>query len=140
MAAGHSFPDARPQAQGPEAPRPAGTLRCRPRLTSTANGGVEGPPPLGLLEDRLSARRPGRRPARGPPPPGDRLSVRKLARRPTGGPPRATALWNFMAQLFNLRAALWKKCSVRFRPENLTNSTVEEMLARGNEHRQLWKK
>ena len=26
-----------------------------------------------------------------------------------------------MAQLFNLRAALWKKCSARFRPENLTN-------------------
>ena len=42
MAAGHSFPDIHPQTQGLEAPRPTGTLRCGPRLTSTASGGVEG--------------------------------------------------------------------------------------------------
>ena len=64
MAAGHSLPDTRPQAKDSEAPRPTGTLRRGPRLTSTASGGVEGPPPTqtaGGPPVRPAARAPAHR-------------------------------------------------------------------------------
>ena len=89
IAAGHSPPEARPQARDTEVPRPTGALRGGPRLTFSASGDVGGDPPPGLPGDRLSARRLARRPTGDPLPPGDRLSVRRLARSPTGGLPGA---------------------------------------------------